>query len=199
MEYDPELGILLFMYTLYVYSAIMYLRNIKLIGLIIGILVNHTECKMHTGVVDVKINSIVDTAVYAILPYDKSMAGMNWRYKDVRPGVLTPAGVDSLESIIESACKAHNEKKTDTFYQVMPLNKYHRQYVPVVAANGERVVWVNFFCGEVTGSAWRKSIGVVDDGGNCYFQLFIEVNRREVYDLYTNGYAFLPGRFKPLL
>src|SRR5256885_5783740 len=44
--------------------------------------------------------------------------------------------LDSLETIIESACKAYNEKITDSSYQVMPLNKCRRQYVPVVTANG---------------------------------------------------------------
>lgn len=140
---------------------------------------------MHTRAVEVKLAPVVDTAIYAILPYNAYMANMNWRYKNVQPGVLTAEGVDSLETIIERACKAHN---------IMPLNKYHRQYVPVVAANGERVVWVNFFC-EDFDTKWRKEVLLVKDGGNCFFQLFVDVNHREAYDLRMNGYAFLPGRF----
>lgn len=200
MEYEPEMGILFSMSTLFVYSAIMFHRIIILVNLLTGLLVSQSACKMHTGVVDVKLDSFVDTAVYAIIPYDQSMESMNWRYKNVRSGKLTATGVDSLELIIESACKAYNEKYTDdTLYQVMPLQKYYRQYVPVVTVNGERVVWVGFFCSKSSNSSWRKLMRVVNDGGNCYFQLFIDVNRREVYDLYTNGYAFLPGRFRTII
>lgn len=145
-------------------------------------------------VVDVKVITPVDGRMYTILPYDSAtMVDMNWYRKKVYSGVLTPGGVDSLETIIDSACKAYNEKTPDSLYQVMPLQKYRRQYMPVVTADGDRVVWVNFFCDDFSVD-WRKQIVAVKDGGNCFFQLFININRRKAYDLSMNGYAFLPAR-----
>jgi hypothetical protein len=141
----------------------------------------------------------VDTAMYTILPYDSTTAiSMNWHGKVVNPGQLTAEGVDSIESIIDNACQAYNDRSTSSFYKLLPLYKYHRQYIPVVTANGERLIWVNFFCWDILGK-WREQIVSVNDGGNCFFNLYIDVNHRIAYDLSQNGYAFLPERFSTFL
>ena len=132
----------------------------------------------------------VDERIYAILPYDSAtMADMSWHYSDIQPGLLTSGGVDSLEEVIDTAYADFT--KDSTLHKLMPLKGYRRQYVPVVTAHGDRVVWVNFFCDDFN-IDWRKQVVAVKDGGNCFFQLFVDVTRRKAYDLTMNGYAFLP-------
>lgn len=156
-----------------------------------------TACKGRMNVVDVKLTSFVDTAVYAILPYDSSaMMGMNWHYKDARPGVITPKGVDSLETIVDSTYKAFTKDSTAYLHKLMPLETYRRQYVALITADGEREVWVNFFCASFN-IGWREHVVIVDDGGTCFFQLFINVKSGKASELIPNGAAFMPGSLVP--
>jgi hypothetical protein len=129
----------------------------------------------------------VDTNIYVILPYDSvAMMAMNWRYKNARPDHLTRLEVDSLEAIIDSAYLAYTRDSTAYLHDLLPLSKYFRQYVAVVTDKGEREVWVNFVCG---GSSWRYRPIIVDDGGNCFVQRFINLTRRKAYDLIPGGTA----------
>jgi hypothetical protein len=129
----------------------------------------------------------VDTNIYVILPYDSAaMMAMNWRYKNARPDHLTRLEVDSLETIIDSAYRAFTRDSTAYLHDLLPLSKYYRQYVAVVTSKGERQVWVNFVCG---GSSWRYRPVIVDDGGNCFVQLFINLTQRRAYDLIPAGTA----------
>lgn len=120
---------------------------------------------------------------------------MNWHYKDARPGVITAEGVDSLEAIVDSAYKAFTKDSTAYLHNLLPLKEYRRQYVALVTADGEREVWVNFFCAGIDG--WREHAVIVDDGGSCYFQLFINVKSQKANELIPNGVGFLPGRLVP--
>jgi hypothetical protein len=159
-----------------------------------------SACKERTKVVDITVippmPPPVDSMIYSILPYDSTiLGGMNWHYKDIHAGVLTADGVDSLEPIVDSAYKAFTKDTADPFHKLMPLKDYRRQYVAVVTDKGERAVWVNFFCEDI-GVEWRKEILTVKDGGNCFFELVIDVNKRKAYELSPNGEAFLPAEKK---
>ena len=100
---------------------------------------------------------------------------------------FTAADVDALEPLIDSAYRAYTKDSTVYLHDLLPLRRYLRQYVAVVDSSGERKVWVNFFCG--AWGDWRHYAVVVDDGGNCFFQLFINLTRRQVLALIPNGYA----------
>lgn len=69
------------------------------------------------------------------------------------------------------------------------LANYKRQLVVVTNKRGEKVVWVNCFCRKGNQASWRHQIVEVDDGGNCYFNVKLNLTRRIWYDLMVNGVA----------
>jgi len=71
---------------------------------------------------------------------------------------------------------------------VIDLKKYKRQYIAVINSKGEKEVWVNCFC-DTWKKNWRKELIFVLDGGNCYFNLKINLTKGEYYDLMVNGDA----------
>lgn len=95
--------------------------------------------------------------------------------------------VDSLEAIIDSAYQAYTCDSTAYLHDLLPLSIYRRQYVAVVTDKGEREVWVGFLCGNIKG--WRQRPIIVDDGGKCFVQLFINLRRKKVYALEPGGLA----------
>ena len=130
----------------------------------------------------------VDTSIYAILPYDSAaMMAMDWKYKNARPGHLTELEVDSLEPFIDSAYRTYTKDPTAYLHDLLPLSRYSRQYVAVVTENGEREVWVHLICGRPEG--WRSRPIIVDDGGRCFVQVFINLTWRKVYQLTPGGLA----------
>ncbi|MCW3084603.1 MAG: hypothetical protein JWP12_1969 [Bacteroidetes bacterium] len=67
------------------------------------------------------------------------------------------------------------------------LSDYKRQYFPSYNDKNEKVIWVNYFCDDPDN--WKKSMVMVDDGGNCYFQFKINLSKKKIYDFMVNGNA----------
>ncbi len=53
---------------------------------------------------------------------------------------------------------------------------------------GEKEVWVNCFC-KTDGQNWKKESIQVDDGGNCYFRVKINLTTGKYHDLMVNGFG----------
>lgn len=66
------------------------------------------------------------------------------------------------------------------------LGRYWRQYVGYVNTKGERVVWVNAYCDSAPP---ERGIHFVRDGGDCYWQVKMNLTRKKIYDLSINGEA----------
>jgi hypothetical protein len=64
---------------------------------------------------------------------------------------------------------------------------YKRQYVGV-RRQKQRIIYANFFC-DPLGTDWRITPVEVDDGGDCYFQVEYDVEKRSFADLSLNGSA----------
>ncbi|NCU36630.1 hypothetical protein EOM75_11540 [Candidatus Falkowbacteria bacterium] len=84
--------------------------------------------------------------------------------------------------------KEHPEYNLKINHFIIELDHYKRQYVPVINEKGEMEVWVNCFCGN-WGINDRTNILIVEDGGNCYFNLKINLTKENYYDLMVNGNA----------
>ena len=82
----------------------------------------------------------------------------------------------------------HPEYKLDKKNFTIHLTRYKRQYVAVINSKGEKEVWVNCFC-RTHNSNWKKERVVVKDGGNCYFNLKINLTTVQYYELMVNGDA----------
>ena len=92
--------------------------------------------------------------------------------------------ISNLKRILEDALSQYNLLKTKD----IDLNKYKLQFVPVINKMGEKEVWVNGLCKQ-NGENWKHEIILIDDGGNCYFNLKINLSNNKYYDLIVNGEA----------
>ncbi len=66
--------------------------------------------------------------------------------------------------------------------------KYKFQYVAAINNKGEKEVWINGFC-NTQDSRWKEEILLVNDGGNCYFNLKLNLSTKECFQVAVNGYA----------
>lgn len=127
-------------------------------------------------------------ATVAIIPYSKSQMDL----EDFKRTRLANSDLVLLDSLIEDFCKEYtnslDSQSRKSFGIDFSLRSYKRQYVPMVNKNGEKIVWANFFCNDPVAD-WKREIVYVWDGGNCFFNLKVNLTKRECYELYVNGYA----------
>ena len=81
--------------------------------------------------------------------------------------------------------QANSKQKTSNL--TIEFSDYKFQFVPVINEKGEKEVWANSFCGEFEN--WKTQIVQVDDGGKCFFNLYINLNQKSYYRFSVNGYA----------
>ncbi len=142
----------------------------------------------------------IDTSVIVILPFDTIQ---HWVFKDSKPTELTNDDLLKIETILNKCINEYNpdqerqfkemndkhpEYKLDKNNFIIELGRYKRQYVSAINSKGEKEVWINCFCGEWDNND-RKRILQVEDGGNCYFNLKINLTKGEYYELMVNGDA----------
>ena len=77
---------------------------------------------------------------------------------------------------------------TETGYE-LKLDKFKRQYVSVFNERGEKEIWVNFFCNNGNTDQWKTKLIMIKDGGNCYFNLKVNLTNKTYSELKINGYA----------
>jgi len=142
----------------------------------------------------------IDTSIYTIIKYNVSD---DWMFEHSRPASLNTDEIIEIEMLLTACIKEYNQtqlKRYDSLNAVMPeyhfpksqfiieLKRYKRQFIAVTNKKGEKEVWVNCFCREGEGY-WRKEIVEVKDGGNCFFNLKINLKKRTFSDLRVNGVA----------
>jgi hypothetical protein len=115
-----------------------------------------------------------------VLPYTSSEFSP---FKKGKGTTLAKAEIKEIESLSNAAIKEYNRT---TKWGLIDKD-YKVQLIAIINDKGEKQVWVNCFCGAMSG--WRKSIVYVMDGGNCFFNLRINLTKGEYYDLAVNGYA----------
>lgn len=108
----------------------------------------------------------------------------NYIFKNAKRTKLNQTEIVIVEDLIEKAVNKYNEKQKDG-QKIKDLNKYKRQYIPVINKEGETEVWANFFCREE--QDWKRNVIVVEDGGNCYFNLYINLTKDSTYKFSING------------
>ena len=82
------------------------------------------------------------------------------------------------------------------------VEKYYRQYIPYINENGERIIEINAFCeilenppnpkngiNKWTKMNWKKEYVMVEDGGDCYWRIIINLDTKQYKDLMVNGVA----------
>jgi hypothetical protein len=159
----------------------------KRLFFIILILISY-QCNktIRSNIIGASQIATLDTAKYAIIPY---ASGTKWIFSNAKAAKLIQSEIEKLESIVQQAVTDHNQHVINKGLEILPLEKYYRQYVATFNEKGEKVVWINFFCSIEYNDDWRKEIVYVDDGGNCYFSLRINLSTRKAYQIDVNGYA----------
>jgi len=132
----------------------------------------------------------VDTSLIVMIPFDSSR---DWLFdKTYSASTLTQNDIEKIERLMTDFINKYNNKLSPDNKQYFSIDltkqKYKRQYVAVTNKNGDKEVWINCLCG-TRGNDWKTSIVMVEDGGNCYFNLKINLTKDKCYDLSVNGYA----------
>ena len=163
---------------------------------------NNAQEKQPEQSTNTKIENFeIDSTDFSILEYKSNWY---WIFKNVQPANLSEKELIEIEVILKRGISENNleqkrlleehnrnypeNKWTETGFE-LKLDGYKRQYVPVINEKGEKEVWVNFFCDDWGTHKWKTEILVVLDGGNCYFNLKINLMKKSYSELSINGYA----------
>ncbi len=140
-----------------------------------------------------------DTSVYAIIPFDTTLT---WLFPECKQSSLNEAELIQIDLLLNKCIDEYNVGKEKRYNQavsnsgsnltkdnfVIDLNKRKRQYVVVTNSNNEKIVWINCFCGNWDIST-KTSILSIKDGGNCLFNLKINLSKKIYFELSVNGDA----------
>lgn len=126
---------------------------------------------------ETKINGN-EFVIFPFNPYEKYPL-----FKNSTPTTISFDEIIEIEQIagikILDIIKKHNYNRKN--YDV-----YVRQYVGVINNEGEKEVWINVFCNDMKDEEWKKGIISVADGGDCAFNLKVNLNKKTYYDLIIN-------------
>jgi hypothetical protein len=133
---------------------------------------------------------VIDTSKIAIISFGQIG---NWPFDNsYKPASLSYDEVFEIDSIMRSCILDYNNNLSESLraYHGIDFKKYDykRQYVSIINSNGEKEVWINCFCDSFD-MDWKKQILHVNDGGNCFFNLKVNLSTKKCYDIFVNGYA----------
>ena len=116
-----------------------------------------------------------DSDRYAFFTYDAKRDQDNFK-GDCKPATLSKKELIRIEELIKIRVAIYNKGNR----KINKPQKYYKQFVAVINNNGEKEVWVNCCCEAV--ADWKKKIQIVFDGGSCYFDLTINLDKNIVSD-----------------
>lgn len=136
------------------------------------------------------------TDQFSVLIMD-SLEYIPWVVKDFKGITLTDEEIHVVDSLfIDFKDKSNNG---DSMIQAMGeigAMDYRRQYLPVVNAKNEKLIWINCFCvlgtylphfSSTSPGKWKREVIIIKDGGNCFFSVFLNLNDGRFYQLMVNG------------
>tara|TARA_R100001230_G_C5558193_1_gene83655 strand:- start:101 stop:511 length:411 start_codon:yes stop_codon:yes gene_type:complete len=112
-------------------------------------------------------------------------------FKNAQPTELSHEEIIATEKIIKSQIE-----KTTLEWRSETKNKfeesqyqYDRQYVAAINEYGEKLVWINLFCDETLADFYdlRKERTNISDGGKCYFEIKVNLTKKEIIGYKHNG------------
>jgi hypothetical protein len=117
-------------------------------------------------------------------PWTEVMLGKDYK-------TFTPSKEDIIEAEkILNTCFS-KEKEDGNFKSNKFLKNYTRQYLGATDKNGHKIIWINCFCGkpDPKDTQWKTTPFIVDDGGDCFFNIKIDLSDKKYFDLQINGEA----------
>lgn len=138
-----------------------------------------------------------DTTVVAVLPFEATLIHQG---ASMKPDSLSKADFPIIDELLQTCIAAYNpeqevkfnilntehpEFKLQKTNFIIDLSKYQRQYMSYIDTTGDRIVWVNCFC-KTLENDWKNTPIVVADGGNCFFNVKINLTKQSYTDLFVN-------------
>jgi peptide-methionine (R)-S-oxide reductase len=145
-----------------------------------------------------------DNSVFAVLPYDPNNTPFP---KNSKQTTLTESDLQLIERLLVKCINEYNPAQEKRFHDiikkypedkpakrhfVIDLKSYKRQYIAITNNKGEKEAWVNCFCQTFAfdwRKSWKKEVMWAHDGGNCFFNLKINLSKGNYYDFRVNGEA----------
>lgn len=114
-------------------------------------------------------------------------------FREKRTDYWTPTEQEIVEA--EKLSKAYFEKYNgaDQYVKasipsiVGEWGKYKRQYVGLIEKNEDKTVWINYFYDSRDFSYWDEEFPFVLGGGRNYFNIKVNLNKKECYDVQINS------------
>lgn len=126
-------------------------------------------------------------AVFSFQNNQMNMLGVSDYFKDATSATLSANELDKISRQVTFTIRMENiAGNTDPWIH---LGNYKCQLVAATNAKGEKIVWINAFCRMMGNFDLHKEIIMVDDGGNCYFQIEYNLTTGKVLSFTQNGHA----------
>ncbi|MBU0897689.1 hypothetical protein KKC67_01190 [Patescibacteria group bacterium] len=84
--------------------------------------------------------------------------------------------------------KESNESSEIYRETIQRIKNYRVQFFGYINQEGEKIIWANYFC-DAYEKNWQKNLIFVKDGGNCYFNIKVNLDTKEIFDFIVNGDA----------
>lgn len=94
-----------------------------------------------------------------------------------------------LLAFLRSAKPARSPKLADKVAAKSGGGSYKRQYFGTLGQQKERLLRVHFLCAPTRHGAWTRSLILVSDGGDCYFELDFDLATGRYLGLHVHGEA----------
>lgn len=122
----------------------------------------------------------IDTSKVAILPFEKNTKTY---FENCTESKLSLSEILYAENELVKKVNKYNksEERKPTIHfgtDYIDLENYHRQYLVYINKNGQKEVYISCFC-EEPAENWREYLVDVDDGGNCFLQLKINLTKKK--------------------
>lgn len=128
-----------------------------------------------------------------IFPKEHFVFGVNYAEIKTR---ITPTldDIKKAESILSDSINVITKRSQPYRYSSKPtinkrsLKKYKRQYIGFLTKNNEVVIWINLLKNkDITKEQLSLDIVTVLDGGANYWNIYINITRKEISYMYVNG------------
>lgn len=100
---------------------------------------------------------------------------------------LSQSELKIVQEYLIKAVNDYNEKQEKKYR--LDLKNYFRQYSVSTDSNGEKIVNVFCFCEHSDDDSWRNERLAVSDGGDCFFNVKINITKPHHDQLKTHGIA----------
>ena len=78
--------------------------------------------------------------------------------------------------------------KTENFKGIKKTDNFSKQCIGTRNKNGEIEVWINCSCSGISKDSFKYFITTTHDGGPCYFKLKLNLNKKDCFNVFVNGF-----------